>query len=138
VALLRDAGFQVEAKDDHFHHATADVDWLPLVIRRGWVILTKDKNIAFDEREIEALMTCGGRAYLPKGQMSPGKFAELIIFSRARILRDIRHHEKYKTGAYMSKICPGKDDGKPGSVEAWMDRGKWQEKRAKRVDKRRR
>jgi arsenate reductase-like glutaredoxin family protein len=46
VAALRQAGITVEIHDDHFLPDAADVDWLPKVGEWGWVVLTKDANIA--------------------------------------------------------------------------------------------
>ena len=42
---LREAGATVELHDDHFEETTKDSVWTPDVTARGWVILTKDKNI---------------------------------------------------------------------------------------------
>ena len=42
---LRDAGARVEVHLDHFAQAAADIEWIPEVARRGWVLITKDQNI---------------------------------------------------------------------------------------------
>jgi uncharacterized protein with PIN domain len=44
--ILRAAGYRVEVHDDHFDKAASDVDWVPAVASRGWIILTKDEKIA--------------------------------------------------------------------------------------------
>jgi uncharacterized protein with PIN domain len=44
--MLRAAGYRVEVHDDHFDKAASDVDWVPAVASRGWIILTKDEKIA--------------------------------------------------------------------------------------------
>jgi predicted nuclease of predicted toxin-antitoxin system len=46
VTALREAGLTVEIHEDHFPPDAADVDWLPEVGQLGWVVLTKDANIA--------------------------------------------------------------------------------------------
>jgi uncharacterized protein with PIN domain len=42
---LRNAGITVEIHSDHFDPSAEDVDWLPEVGKRGWIVLTKDANI---------------------------------------------------------------------------------------------
>ena len=44
--VLIDSGIAVEIHDDHFSQNVEDVDWLPEVGKRGWVVLTKDANRA--------------------------------------------------------------------------------------------
>ena len=40
--VLRGAGITVEAHDDHFNKGAQDVDWLPEIGKKGWIVLTKD------------------------------------------------------------------------------------------------
>lgn len=42
---LRAAGATVEIHSDNFAQDVEDTTWIPRVAARGWVILTKDKNI---------------------------------------------------------------------------------------------
>lgn len=53
VEALRRAGITVEIHDDHFPADAQDVDWLPEVGKKGWVVLTKDANIG--KRSLEKL-----------------------------------------------------------------------------------
>lgn len=43
---LRNAGILVEIHDEHFGQGTQDVDWLPEIGEKGWVVLTKDDRIS--------------------------------------------------------------------------------------------
>jgi hypothetical protein len=45
VKILRNAGANAEAHIDHFAPNSPDVEWLPEVSRRGWIVLTKDANL---------------------------------------------------------------------------------------------
>jgi hypothetical protein len=45
AAALRAAGARVEVHLDHFAGDTADIEWIPEVARRDWVLITKDQNI---------------------------------------------------------------------------------------------
>ncbi len=77
---LREAGAAVEYHDDHFAIDTADVDWIPEVASRGWVILTKDKNIRRKHGEREALVTAGAKIItLTSGGMKGEEMARLFV-----------------------------------------------------------
>ncbi len=79
VAALRTAGALVEAHDDHFAQDAADVDWIPAVTGRGWVILTKDDSIRRNAPEIEAVRSSGARVVtLASGNMRGADMAALF------------------------------------------------------------
>ena len=76
---LREAGAVVEMHDDHFPQTTPDTEWIPEVARRGWVVLTKDKNIRRRQDERTALLLAKSRVFtLSSGNMSGAKMAELF------------------------------------------------------------
>ena len=54
----------VELHDDHFPPRTKDTEWLAEVSRRGWVVLSKDFNIASNALERITLFESGARAFL--------------------------------------------------------------------------
>lgn len=77
---LREAGATVELHDDHFDQTTPDSTWIPDVTRRGWVILTKDKNIRRSRGEREDVLTAGARVFtLTSGSMSGAGMAQTFI-----------------------------------------------------------
>ncbi len=49
---------------DTFGTGTHDVDWLPEVGARGWVLITKDKNIRKRPLELDALRRSHVRAFV--------------------------------------------------------------------------
>jgi hypothetical protein len=53
---LRVQGARVEVLTRHFKPATPDVDWIPRVAAKGWVIVTKDRNIMRNRLEREAVL----------------------------------------------------------------------------------
>lgn len=53
VEALRNAGITVEIHSDHFAPDAQDVDWLPEVGKKGWVVLTKDASIG--KRSLEKI-----------------------------------------------------------------------------------
>ena len=42
--------------DDHYPQDAVDTKWLPEVARRGWIILTKDKDIRHRKLELNAVL----------------------------------------------------------------------------------
>src|SRR5436309_3699266 len=64
-AVLREAGHIAHVQGpETFGTGTQDVDWLPQVGERGWILLTKDKNIRKREIELRALKQAGVRAFV--------------------------------------------------------------------------
>lgn len=80
VKELRDAGATVQAHDDNFAQDAADTVWIPDVTARGWVILTKDKNIRRRAGEREAVVAASARIItLTSGNMSGKTMADLFV-----------------------------------------------------------
>ena len=42
---LREAGAAVEVHLDHFKGDAPDLEWIPEIGRRDWILITKDQNI---------------------------------------------------------------------------------------------
>lgn len=79
VESLRAVGARVEAHDDHFRQDEPDESWIPNVALRGWVILTKDKNIRRRAGEREAVVTAAARIItLTSGNMKGEAMADLF------------------------------------------------------------
>ncbi len=77
---LEGAGARVERHDNHFAQDAADEIWIPEVSRRGWVILTKDKNIRRRAGEREATLTANARMFtLSSGNMRGEVMAALFV-----------------------------------------------------------
>ena len=52
--MLRGEGHVAHVQHDTFGSGTQDVDWLPAVGVRGWILITKDKQIRKREIELRA------------------------------------------------------------------------------------
>ncbi len=77
---LRNAGAQIEVHDDHFAQATPDLEWIPKVGRRGWVLITKDQNVRRNPLERAAYETARLRGFIVTGKDMSGKeLAELLV-----------------------------------------------------------
>lgn len=81
-AALRDAGVNVTTYADLYPDDTTVEDhvWIPEVTARGWVILTKDKNIRRAPVEIEALRNASARyVCLSAGNMRGDEQAACLV-----------------------------------------------------------
>jgi hypothetical protein len=61
---LRGAGAQAELHHNHFRDGAQDAEWLPVVGKRKWIVLTKDRNIRRRDLEIQALVNARVRAFV--------------------------------------------------------------------------
>ena len=70
---LIELGATVHLHTDHFAGHTPDTEWIPQVTERGWVILTKDRNIKHNPLEHGTVMACGARYVCVLGGQSTGE-----------------------------------------------------------------
>jgi predicted nuclease of predicted toxin-antitoxin system len=90
---LQAAGASVELHDDHFGQDAADEDWIPVVSARGWVILTKDKNIRRRLGEREAVLLANARVMtLSSGNMRSQEMADLLVARLAEMEKLANDH----------------------------------------------
>jgi hypothetical protein len=80
AAALRAAGAKVEVHLDHFPGDMPDVDWIPEVARRDWVLITKDQNIRRNPLERFAYEVAKLRGFVSTGKdMNAGELGELLV-----------------------------------------------------------
>lgn len=91
--MLASAGIAVEPHARHFRHDALDVEWIPEVAARGWVALSRDKNIRKHPDEREAVLESGLRLLLLTGSVTSADHAKLFIDSFAVVERFVRKHE---------------------------------------------
>jgi hypothetical protein len=70
---LRAAGAKVEVHLDHFAGDAADVDWIPEIARRNWVLITKDQNIRRNPLERKVYEKAKLRGFTPPGRTCAAK-----------------------------------------------------------------
>ena len=86
--ILRDAGATVELHDDYFPQTAPDRDWIPDVTDRGWIILTKDKNIRRQRGEREEVLLAGATVFtLTSGNMPGAEMARAFLDHLAEMER---------------------------------------------------
>jgi len=80
AAALVTAGAEVRVHDDYFAQDSPDEVWIPDVSARGWVILTKDKNIRRRHGEREAAILSEARIFtLSSGSMRGQVMAAIFV-----------------------------------------------------------
>lgn len=80
VETLRATGVNVEIHDDHFGKNTQDVDWIPEIGRRGWIILTKDARIGKNQMERLAVADAKVRMFVLVSQnLSGADMANIFV-----------------------------------------------------------
>ena len=83
---LRQAGHAVEVHDDHLPIDAPDEGWIELVASKGWIALTKDKNIRYRYAEIEAIKKHGARVVVIRAKNVTGTdLATLVVEHYQRI-----------------------------------------------------
>ncbi len=101
---LRGAGARVEVHIDHFAPAAPDLEWIPEVGRRGWVLITKDENIWRNRLERAAYREAELRGFiLTGGDMSGPELAELLVSRLSGMVRRVAN----KRGPMLFTISRG-------------------------------
>lgn len=91
---LTTAGIDFTPHHDHFEQACPDVDWLPVVGKNGWIVITRDKNIrrkpnelqAFKENNVLAIVLSSGSS----SQSSAADTADLLQRLLPKLMRKIQ------------------------------------------------
>lgn len=112
ATVLRDSGIAVEIHDDHFSQNVEDVNWLPEVGKRGWVVLTKDANISKNQLERMAVANAGVSLFVLASQNLSGKqMAEIFLASITKMQEFVRTYPS----PFIAKVY------RDGRVEMWKD-----------------
>lgn len=91
---LRAAGAKVEVHDDHLAANAPDEDWIALVGRRGWLAITKDKNIRYRTGELRAIKDHSAMVLVVRAKNATGQdIAEILIKAQRRVQRFARKHK---------------------------------------------
>jgi predicted nuclease of predicted toxin-antitoxin system len=104
VSALRRAGANVQAHDDHFAQNEQDVSWILDVTARGWIILTKDKNIRRPGPERDAVMGANARVItLTSGNMRGEVMAALFV----QYITEMEQLAASQPAPFMAILGPG-------------------------------
>lgn len=94
---LRAQGYKAHIQGkDTFGTGTLDVDWLPKVGEKGWILVTKDKNIRRREVEQRALHESRVRTFVITAAGLRGEEqAQLVIAALPEMLRILRRRSSH-------------------------------------------
>lgn len=91
---LRNAGIAIEVHRDHFPDDTLDIDWIPEVARRNWVVLTKDSNIGKNHLERNAVARTGIKMFtLNSANLSGQKMSEIFLKAIVKMQNFVRKNQ---------------------------------------------
>ena len=109
---FKSSGIAVEIHDDHFGQNAIDVDWLPEVGKRGWVVLTKDAKIGKNHLERMEVTNAGISMFTLASQNLSGKqMADIFLRSVNKMQEFVRKHP----APFIAKVY------RDGRVEMWKD-----------------
>lgn len=109
---LNSSGVAVEIHDDNFGQNATDVDWLPEVGKRGWVVLTKDAKIGKNHLERMAVTNAGISMFTLVSQNLSGKqMADIFLGAVTKMKEFVRKHP----APFIAKVY------RDGRVEMWKN-----------------
>ena len=83
-----------ERHGQYFSPGTPDTSWLPFVGEKGWILITKDKRIRFNDLEKEAVLASKVREfYFTSGNFSGSEMATILIAALPEMIRLCRKQE---------------------------------------------
>jgi hypothetical protein len=87
-------GIRHERHGNHFLPGTEDTVWLPAVGKNGWLLLTKDKRIRFNELEKSAVQRYRVREfYFASGNYSGSEMAATLVNALREMARFCRRYD---------------------------------------------
>lgn len=129
--ILREAGLNVERHDDHFDQNTLDEDWLPEVGRKGWIAISRNKDIGRQPNERDAIMRAGTGLLIVVGPNATlPELAHNFVATMHKIEQFVRANPRpliarvYRPAA--EKIRRG--SRKTGQVVLWLSAEEWKRK----------
>jgi len=107
-AGLRVGGWDIRTLADVYgadEETVADVAWLELCGRRGWVVLAKDKRIRYRPAEIDAIRRFGVRAFvLTSGNLTSAQQVERFLANGERIARACAEDGPFLYAVHATRI----------------------------------
>ena len=83
-----------ERHSQHFSAGAEDTIWLPFVGEKGWLLVTKDKKIRYNELEKTAVLQHRVREfYFSSGNYSGAEMAEILIADLPGMAKTCRKHD---------------------------------------------
>jgi hypothetical protein len=104
---LRAGGVEIRVHDELFPQGTQDVDWLREAGANGWIVITRDDRIRYNQLEKQAVIAAKLRFFSITSSSLTGEEAGALILSALnKITRLCRQHSKR---GFIAKISRGPD-----------------------------
>jgi predicted nuclease of predicted toxin-antitoxin system len=118
VAALREAGLIVEIHADHFAPDALDIEWLPQVGEREWVVLTKDANISRRTLEKMAVARAGIRLFILASQnLASAEMIDILV----QAIEPMKNFVQKHPAPFIAKIYRNHQVEMWRSCEALLD-----------------
>lgn len=124
VACLRDADCDARAHDAMFPQDAPDSQWLRVVGKRGWLVLTGDKRLRWNDAELAAIYYAGASVFMLS--MKEDRTAERIGSAVVRALKRIESFVSKVSAPFVASInCNGSVDVRFTAIQMKeiLDRG---------------
>ena len=104
---LRDAGVEIRVHDELFPQGTEDVVWLREAGVNGWIVITRDDRIRYNQLEKRAVIAARLRFFsITSSSLTGEEAASLILSALDKMSRLCRQHSKR---GFIAKISRGPD-----------------------------
>lgn len=110
LEMLRETGISVKIHDEHFPQNAQDIEWIPEVGKRQWIILTKDERIGRNPLERQAVARANLRMFTLASRKLSGEDTA-IAFRDA--LNSMLRFIKKNPSPFIAKVY------RDGRVNAW-------------------
>lgn len=104
---LRAAGVEIRVHDELFPQGTQDVEWLKEAGANGWVVVTRDDRIRYNQLEKQAVIAARLRFFsITSSSLTGEEAAALILSALDKVSRLCRQYSKR---GFIAKISRGPD-----------------------------
>ena len=104
---LRAAGVEIRVHDELFPQGTEDVVWLREAGSNGWIVITRDDRIRYNQLEKRAVIAAKLRFFsITSSSLTGAEAAALILSALDKMSRLCRQHWKH---GFIAKISRGPD-----------------------------
>jgi predicted nuclease of predicted toxin-antitoxin system len=111
--VLRDSGANIEVHADWFEQDAPDIEWLPIVSQKGWVIITKDERIGRNPLELMAIAESQARVFIfVSGNLKRQQMAEALVQAMAKMTKIAQSNK----APFIAKVY------RNGNVNLWRKR----------------
>ena len=104
---LRAAGVEIRVHDELFPQGTEDVIWLGEAGAHGWVVITRDDRIRYNQLKKRAVLAANLRFFsITSSALTGDEAGALILSALEKMSRLCRQHSKR---GFIAKISRGPD-----------------------------